>query len=158
MFVHFWNVFPSQGPDCQDHSSFCPHSSSGPDDHASRCHSAHAHCQVSVYLHLSLGPEGSNSCVIVYIWDQPDTLPSLSPMAIHAVEFLNNTTFHFGLKIAILCFRQMPLQLLGPGRDITLLTVSQPLGANCLWGAVYILSLQKHNLLMLQWVFSFQVS
>ena len=60
-FVHFWKILSNQGPGhcCSDNSSIFL-SSSGPDGSTSQFHCAHAHCQVSVYLHLSLGPQCLN--------------------------------------------------------------------------------------------------
>ena len=87
----------------------------------SRAHCAHACSQVSVYSHLSLGPQGCNPLLCLsasvlhsrsvrYNWDQPDTIAvTWHPSAMHAVKFLYTATFHWGPKIATLCFRQMYL-------------------------------------------------
>ena len=49
----------SQGSDCLDSSLISLLSSSAQDGSASRGYCAHAHCQVSVYHHHSLGPQES---------------------------------------------------------------------------------------------------
>ena len=58
--VQVWNVLPSQGSDCSDHSSFCTFSSSGQDGRASRSPRG----QVSVYRHLSLRSQDHNSLLL----------------------------------------------------------------------------------------------
>ena len=131
--VHFVKILPSWCPDCPDCSSFCPLSSSGQDCGTLHLCSAHACSQVSVYQHLSVGPEGSNPLLCssasvldsrsARYWDQPDTTAvtwsECQCRPCNAVKFLHTATFHWGLKITTLCFRQMHLLWLGPSSHVT---------------------------------------
>ena len=75
-FTHFWNVLSIQAPGCPDFSLFCPLSNSGPDGSVSCGHGNYPCCQVSVYPHLSLGPQDHNQLLydsrLCFIWEQPD--------------------------------------------------------------------------------------
>ena len=70
-------------------------------------------------------------------------------VSLHEVKLLYTTTFHEDLKVAThcyvvvrLCFIQDQPDTTGSCRDIALWTVRLLFGADCLYGAVYISSLQ----------------